>query len=357
MKSDVSIAVMYLARKAEGRSAFQSFLRSYAEHPAGITHDLVILLKGYDDGNELDEAKALFSPYTRHLIAIPDEGFDLDSYYAGARSICHEFICCFNTFSTILDGDWLEKFYLHASQPDVGIVGATASFESNRDALIFFQRVAWQHMYGPHDEKRDALFAHYFDFVLKHLCFPTPGSDEGTEIMARNAEQGQSQEMAFQKWWELRCLKIRDFAEICSFPSFPNPHIRTNAFMMRRRHFLETYRIPGSSKLDTSHMESGTYSITRQILRRDLRAQIVGRNGVGYDVVDWPSSGTFRLQSQKNLLIADNRTRDFDNSSKGWQTTHAWLAWGTPTIPLPSDFPHLGVEFRTPNESEIQRSI
>ena len=52
--------------------------------------------------------------------------------------------------------------------------------------------------------------------------------------------------------------------------------------------------------------------MTKQVLNAGLKAQIVGKNGVGYDVDQWPCSKTFRREDQSNLLIADNQTNFFD---------------------------------------------
>lgn len=97
-----------------------------------------------------------------------------------------------------------------------------------------------------------------------------------------------------------------------TFPVFPNIHIRSNAFMLDRDSFCRiTKGQVIRDKLDAFHFESGPQSMTRQILAMGQEILLVGRNGRGYSPKWWPTSGTFRLGTQSNLLVADNQTRNF----------------------------------------------
>ncbi len=42
------LAVVYLARGANGPEPLRHFLASYRDHPAGADHDLYVAFKGYD---------------------------------------------------------------------------------------------------------------------------------------------------------------------------------------------------------------------------------------------------------------------------------------------------------------------
>jgi hypothetical protein len=93
-------------------------------------------------------------------------------------------------------------------------------------------------------------------------------------------------------------------------PAFPNPHLRTNAFAARREQ-LERVQWPEiRSKMDALRFESGATGLTRQ-LQEFGRAVVAGRDGRAYDVDDWPQSGTFRAREEINLLVSDNRTREY----------------------------------------------
>lgn len=113
-----------------------------------------------------------------------------------------------------------------------------------------------------------------------------------------------------------------------SFPPFPNPHVRTNAFMLRRAALLALDLSIGRRKNSAHRLESGTRGITRQLLARGLAARVVGRDGRAFAPERWPESGTFRSGRQENLLVADNRTRQFDEAPPARRAELARMAWG-----------------------------
>lgn len=94
------------------------------------------------------------------------------------------------------------------------------------------------------------------------------------------------------------------------FPEFPNPHLRTNAFAARREQLMRVQWPAITSKMDALRFESGPQSLTRQ-LQRSGRIVVAGRDGRAYDMAAWQQSHTFRSENQVNLLVADNRTREY----------------------------------------------
>lgn len=124
------------------------------------------------------------------------------------------------------------------------------------------------------------------------------------------------------------------------FAIFPNVHLRSNAFMIRRQLLLEIAgEMQFSQKLDAYLFESGPQSLTNEVLRRGLDVQIVGRNGRGYPPRWWPRSETFRRLTQENLLVADNQTRQYMDAV--WSLKHALVinTWGPfvdPRVALPA---------------------
>ncbi len=94
------------------------------------------------------------------------------------------------------------------------------------------------------------------------------------------------------------------------FPAFPNPHLRTNGFAARREHLLAVQWPKLSSKLDALRFESGPHSLTRQ-LQAFGRIVVAGRDGRAYDSTAWQQSNTWRSDEEANLIVADNRTREY----------------------------------------------
>lgn len=120
------------------------------------------------------------------------------------------------------------------------------------------------------------------------------------------------------------------------FPPFPNVHIRSNAFLLRRGHaqeILSTFVI--RRKEDAYMAESGPDSITRRIFSLGLSVLVVGRNGRGYSPLWWPSSQTFRQGLQRNLLVEDNITRAFDKLTWGEKKHLCDLTWGSTINQIP----------------------
>lgn len=107
---------------------------------------------------------------------------------------------------------------------------------------------------------------------------------------------------------------------------FPNPHLRTNGFALRRETILELEWPTGLDKLQTVALEGGSASLTRQVRERGLETMVVGRDGA-YPPERWRRSRTFRSGEQENLLLADNRTRHYQEGGRLTRAGLAWLAW------------------------------
>ena len=113
------------------------------------------------------------------------------------------------------------------------------------------------------------------------------------------------------------------------FPDFPNVHIRTNGFLIERRllcSILEGFEI--DSKFDSWMVESGPAGLSRQVIGRGMKILVVGRDGNAYEPSAWPSSGTFRSGSTRNVLIADDDYRFFLAGTGAQKAEKQRLAWG-----------------------------
>lgn len=112
------------------------------------------------------------------------------------------------------------------------------------------------------------------------------------------------------------------------FPPFPNPHLRSNGFMLERELLLELDWTASRSKAQAWALESGKRSLSRQVWERGLDVRVVGRDGVSYPSGRWRESATFRSGGQRNLLIADNRTCQYEQADAAMQVTLEQMAWG-----------------------------
>jgi hypothetical protein len=112
------------------------------------------------------------------------------------------------------------------------------------------------------------------------------------------------------------------------FDPFPNPHLRTNGFMIERELALELDWAAPRSKVAAWALESGRHSISRQVWERGLDVRVVGRDGLAYRSERWRESATFRSGAQRNLLIADNRTRQYEEADADMRRRLEQMAWG-----------------------------
>lgn len=270
------IGLIYLAWAPLGLEPLRGFLDSYHAHDPGIDHDLVVVLNGLGLPPAPQAARALTVQQmeaelasTRHrLIVLEEPMLDLAAYGASAQLVQHEHLCFLNSYSEILCERWLAKLARWQQAPGVGLVGATGSWESK------------------------------------------------SKLAAGNLSH-----WAFQ----LGMLPASRY----HYPAFPNPHIRTTAFMAERRLLVGLGLERAYDKPSAYLLESGRHSITRQIQALGMQALVVGCDGKGYEVSRWPSSHTFRSGRQQNLLVADNRTRQWEQASRMLTWRLSRYAWGS----------------------------
>ncbi len=351
--SEASAGAIYLARHADGIAACQRFARSYARHPAGMPHDLVVIYKGFEQPADLMAARAAFDGLPHIEIGLPDVGFDLGAYAQASRQLGQDYLVFLNTHSEIAAPNWLAQLFRCASRDDVGIAGSMGSYESIRNTVLLFRNAIWESIgAGKH---YDRWLAYYFDFVLSQyhadwygpsgeVRAPRPGPAGPFARLLRIAARARRRAW-FEKAGTAPIWRGSIPFDCMRFPAFPNPHIRSNGFMMRRARFLQLGLPSTPEKFDTSLFESGPDSMTARLRAQGLRVAVVGADGEQHEVADWWRSGTFRQGDQRNLLFADNHTRAFAAMSPGGRATHQRTTWGDFLGPAPEHFPGLGVLF------------
>jgi hypothetical protein len=281
-------AVIYLSWLPYGVDELKGFLQSYNQYTAGQPHRLVLLFNGVQSESELEPflktaRDLLMTPYD--VMVLPS-GQDIDAYFYAARKREEQYLLFLNTYSRFLADNWL-TFYIRAvEQPSVGAVAATASAMSYYSAV--FQQNTWK---WEHDKSLYVQFRKY-KLLLK----------------------------AFFYW---RLL----------FPSFPNYHLRTNAFMMPRSLFLEIKCPVIRSKFHAYQFESGYQSLTRQLLKKNKSITIIDRSGETHPLYETGKFPIFWKGNQEGLLISDNQTQKYDASNGQEKSFLSFLAWGKHSSP------------------------
>ena len=298
------VGVVYLYRFAEGEHPVRRFLKSYRDHSAGIEHEFHVVFKGFPDQRRLNLGRELFSGMQINSIELEDNGYDIGSYLAAAKVVSNRRIIFLNTFSQILGRDWLRHFDRAFIAPEVGLVGATGSWLSNASG---------------------------YEGALRRLFYRTKYLPTLLSYLFNRESEKIPEKISKMRKRSLRRYLQSPFSylyNIFEFGRFPNPHIRTNSFMMERIRFLSLDFPSFKIKSEAYKFESGRRSLTRQIIRQGLRPVVVDRNGRVYDIAQWKSSATFWINDQENLLIADNRTRDYaegDEELRDYLEDAAWV--------------------------------
>lgn len=241
-----SIAVVHLIRKLNGIAPFKAFLSSYLRHTETLPHDLVLIFKDFNVGEDQPYLDILENTSFVRYDYEGDGGLDLAPYIGVSRELDYEYFCFLNSFSKIESDNWLT--YLHAgfqTIEDAGVIGATGSWESSSE----------------------------------------------------------------------------------TDPPFPNPHIRTNGFMISADLIRKMDFIPIKTKEDARVVESGENSLTQQTVLNGKKAYLVDTNGEYWPEEKWAEAGVFRSGEQSGLIISDNRTRAYmDGDAWMREYLHA-MAW------------------------------
>ena len=291
-----------------------------------MDHDLLVVFKGFAAAADANEYEALLQDLPHLTLFVPDKGFDINAYLRAIENSDHEYFFFLNSFSVILADGWLRKIFQHAQRPEVGLAGATGSWLSLYSGVL-------------HEQGKPSV---YSDFL-------GPGSRPRTFELSPGLAMRIKEMPTARRWlWQIYYYGVaRIYYRIVSplryyiankrrwrgitaanYDEFPAPHLRTNAFMIRRDLMARLRVGKIRIKNDAHRFESGKQSLTQQVLAMGLKVIVVGRDGQAYEKEEWPRSETFLRGNQENLLISDNQTRQYEEASPAMKVTWSRLGWG-----------------------------
>jgi len=282
----MSLALVFLARGiGGGLSSVQAFFDAYCAFPPGCPHELVVAAKGWtEDPDGYNKLRALADLHAARLLDLPDDGFDWGAYMRLVPHLSHIWLCFLNTHSRPRVKNWLNFMRIVAETPgmNIGVVGATGSWETSAPIL------------------------------------------PAASMKARNN---------IRLVYPLRLVKnlVRFAINIRDFRFFPNAHLRSNAFIIRRELFVDfvaTHKIP-LCKRDASILEGGRNGFSAFLSDRGLEAVVAGADGRYYNPSQWIDSQTFRIPGQTNLLVADNQTAFYETASRRLKRAMERATWGS----------------------------
>lgn len=283
-----SICLVYLSYTPFGTGYLNDFIASYKARVPGIEHELIILFNGKTKDVDIQLfIKILSESEVNFKYLISPEKFDIVSYFYVAQVLKTDYIAFINTYSVILHDNWLLYLYQNVTKKDVGVVGASGGWGD----------------FGHNDE--------YYGNIKSILRFKINST----------------------------LIKKSIFFRFNFYPQV-SPHIRTNAFMIRRELFL-ALKYPkvkplilnffidfSKSKLRSLCFEHGRQGFTSQLVDKGLKAILVDRFGKGFEMPNWPNSKTFWHFEQENLLVSDNQTRKYQEADEETKKKLTYAAWG-----------------------------
>ncbi len=272
--------VVHLIREKNGIEPFKLFLNSYFKNKSGIEHDILFVFKKNALNSDLKIYKNLVKEIPHKFLVIEDKGFDIDTYFLVAKKTDYKYYVFLNSFSIIHSQNWLLKMYTYISKYNIGLVGASGSMQSicpNINLKEFLY------------QKKFFKIKNFFKYVFLLFLYP------------------------FLFYF---------------YGKFPNPHIRTNAFMISRNDFLKIDFGRFLFKFQTWYFESGRNSLTKQVEKNGKKVVIVGDDFKSYEKKQWEKSNTFWNNDQGNLLISDNQSRKYKYANKELRILFKNSAWG-----------------------------
>lgn len=283
------IVVVHLLRKDNETFLFERFIDSYRTHSAGVAHTLMILFKGFGKNDTREPYLLLLKDIQHKQFDVNDDGLDITAYLKMVTEFHHQYryFCFLNSHSEILCKNWLIKLYRHVTRDEVGIAGATGLWSSHRGTL-----------------SRPGLLIRSLFSTLAQIA-------QGTN------RQRLGKLLSQTRW-------------LLGFHLFPNPHLRTNAFIIEGKTLLSSKWPFINNKAEAYRFESGADGLSSFIRDSGLKLITVDRNGIGWPEEKWDCSDLFFQGEQSGLLIADNQTRQYQNSStKQKQHLHD-IVWNAP---------------------------
>ena len=284
----MNLSLVYLSYIPFGTEYLTAFLNSYTVKNAGIEHRLVILFNGHQSEEEIRPfLKILSRSDVEFEYKLSPHKFDIASYFYAAANLSTDYVAFVNTYSLILHDNWLLYLYQNLTKTGVGCVSATGSWSDY-----------------PHNDEYRSIIKDFKGFNFS-----------------------------------VNKIKKAIFFRFNFFP-FVKPHLRTNAFMIKRTIFITLkfglvkpilfnwFTNYSGTKLKSLCFEHGNNSLTNQIIDMKLKPLLVDKKGAGYEISEWRNAATFWTADQQNLLVSDNQTMKYELADNERKQALEYAAWG-----------------------------
>ena len=133
--SRAGLCLVHLVWAPLGPEPLRRFIDSYRAHPAGVEHRLLVVMKGFREGEDRGPWEQALEGVAHEMIDTPTGTLDLGTYRAVAETESSAERYCFTGSSAVVLADrWLALLDRHLLTTGVGIAGVFGSHESLRSA-------------------------------------------------------------------------------------------------------------------------------------------------------------------------------------------------------------------------------
>lgn len=251
-------------------------------------YKIYIIFKGWDEKKNINP-KYFFKnvKFEIKFFNFSDDGFDLGAYFKVIKYIDEDYVYFFNSTSRIVDNNFFDySLKLILSEKKLGLLGFAGSFGTPRPSIkkIFFKLKA--NIYENFIKK-------FMYFFIEIICFP----------------------------YHLYLFR--------NFHNFPNPHIRSHVFLIKKDLYKEFSKISKypTKKIEVLELESGKNSITQFVKKKGYFVKLVNSKNEVYDVEECDKSQTWRTGSKQYVLAEDKASLIYKKTSINLKIFKEYCAW------------------------------
>lgn len=265
-----NIIVLYLISIYDKREFLTNFLNHYIKYESGKEHKLIICFKNFKKNDPIFSVNELnLVQHEKYLDNNQFNDFDWGSYKRVAEKNKNDVIFFMNCHSYPIVDNWLAHFVNNYENKT--LLGASGSMESMVNTAFT----------GSHSKNK--LKSYYYAL-----------------------------------------------SNFLRFPIFPNPHIRSNCFMISASDFIDLnfnkkYRY---KKIGSWINESGRNGMTNFLKKKNFQIYVINSDGLSFDECEWHKSETYACNNQNKLIISDKFTRIFSNADYNTKKKIKKNIWG-----------------------------
>ena len=268
MTKTKKILVCYLVTCFDNSNSLKNFIEKYQNFKSGIDHELLICFKLLNN-NQINSIKSLLKTinYIEYIDKNDFNDFDIGSYKRVAEDFSSRLIFFLNGNSYPNCNNWLKLVF--DNYVEKSIIATSAS------NLSLFSSLKLKKIYK------------FFSFYLK----------------------------------------FKEYKK--NYNSFPNPHIRTNGFLINSDDFTTFMKDKNiKNKEDAWIIESGKLGLTNYFKSKGFDIYVVNSDGEKFLENNWILSETFNYKNQDKYIISDNQIRKYLNQINAEKQISQYKTWG-----------------------------